>query len=134
MSKSEAIILFDGVCNFCSGSVMFIIRRDPKGFFRFAALQTEAGERIMEQYGIGPDRPESIILVEQDRVFYRSTAALRIARRLRHGWPLFYAFIIVPPVIRDFFYNIIARNRYRWFGKREACFVPTDEIRKRFVL
>jgi predicted DCC family thiol-disulfide oxidoreductase YuxK len=132
MNESEAIVLFDGVCNFCSGSVLFIIKRDPEGYFRFAALQTEAGEKIMQQYGIGEDRPESIILVEHGRVWYRSSAALRIARKLRRGWPLFYAFIIIPPVIRDFFYNIIAKNRYKWFGRKESCFVPTDEIRERF--
>ncbi len=133
MNKSEAIVFFDGICNFCSGSVLFIIKRDPKGYFRFAALQAESGEVIMRQLGIGEGRPESIILVENNKVWYRSSAALRIARKLRHGWPLFYVFIIVPPVIRDFFYNIIARNRYKWFGKKESCFVPTPEIRSRFL-
>lgn len=133
MTENGAIVLFDGVCNFCSGSVLFIIKHDPKGYFRFAALQNKAGEQIMEEYGVGIDRPESIILVENDRLWYRSAAALRIARKLRRGWPLFYGFIIVPPVIRDFFYNVVARNRYRWFGKKEACFVPTQKIRERFI-
>ena len=133
MNNSEAIILFDGVCNFCSGSVQFIIKRDPSGYFRFAALQTAAGEKVMKDNGIGDDRPESIILVENGRVWYRSSAALLIARRLSRGWSLFYAFIIIPPLIRDFFYNIIARNRYRWFGKKDVCFVPTEEIRSRFI-
>ena len=133
MNESEAIVLFDGVCNFCSGSVLFIIKREPKGYFRFAALQTEAGEEIMKQFGIGEERPESIILVENGSVRYRSSAALRIARKLRHGWPLLYGFIIIPPVIRDFFYNIIAKNRYKWFGQKDSCFIPTPEILSRFL-
>ena len=131
-SENKTIVLFDGVCNFCSGSVLFIIKRDPKEYFRFAALQTEPGKKIMQQYGIGEDRPESIILVENGRVWYRSSAALRIAWKLRRGWPLMYGFIIIPPVIRDFFYNIIAKNRYKWFGQKESCFIPTPEIRSRF--
>jgi predicted DCC family thiol-disulfide oxidoreductase YuxK len=96
-------------------------------------MQTGAGERIMQQHGIGPGPPESIVLVENGKVWYRSSAALRIARRMRRGWPLFCAFIVLPPFIRDFFYNIIARNRYRWFGKRASCFVPSEEIRGRFL-
>ena len=133
-SENKTIVLFDGVCNFCSGSVLFIIKRDPKEYFRFAALQTEEGNRIMEQYGIDPeDRPESIILVENGKVWYRSSAALRIARKLRWGWPLFYGFIAFPPFLRDFFYNIIAKNRYKWFGQKDSCFIPTDEIRSRFI-
>ena len=133
MNESKAIILFDGICNFCSGSVLFFIKRDQKGYFRFAALQTESGEKIIRQFGIGEGRPESIILVENGRVWYRSSAALRIARKLRRGWPLFYGFIIIPPVIRDFFYNIIAKNRYKWFGQKESCFIPTTHIRSRFL-
>jgi predicted DCC family thiol-disulfide oxidoreductase YuxK len=125
--------LFDGICNFCSGSVLFIIKRDPKGYFSFAPLQTKAGEAVMQQYGIGDDQPESIILVENGKVWYRSSAALRITRKLRRGWPLFYGFIIIPRVIRDFFYNIIAKNRYRWFGRKESCFIPTPELRSRFL-
>ena len=133
MNDCEAIVLFDGMCNFCSGSVLFIIKRDPKGYFRFAPLQTEAGEKITEQYGIRTSQPETLILLEKGRAWYRSAAALRIARQLRRGWPLFYATIIIPPVIRDFFYNIIARHRYKWFGRKETCFVPDNEIRSRFI-
>jgi len=133
MNENHAIVLFDGLCNFCSGSVLFIIKRDTKGYFRFAAMQTDAGEKIMQQFGIGENRPESIILVENNRIWYRSSAALRIARKLRHGWPLFYGFICFPPFVRDFFYDIIARNRYRWFGQKESCFVPSEEIRQRFI-
>ena len=129
-----AIVLFDGMCNFCSGSALFIIKRDPRGHFRFAALQTDPGKLILKEYNIDPERFDSLILIEKGKVYGRSDAALRIARRLRGGWPVFYAFIIVPPFIRNFFYDLVARNRYRWFGKRKTCFIPDQDIRSRFIV
>lgn len=134
MSQGKAIVLFDGICNFCSGSVLFIIKRDPVGYFSFVALQTDAGRVIMKENNLDPGKTDSIILIEKGKVYYRSNAALRIARKLRKGWPIFYIFIIIPPCIRNFFYDIVARNRYRWFGKRSACFVPDQDTRKRFIL
>jgi predicted DCC family thiol-disulfide oxidoreductase YuxK len=127
------VVLFDGICNFCSDSVLFIIKRDPSARFRFAALQAEGGRRITEEFGIYLAGNDSIILVENKRIYYRSEAALRIARRLRGAWKLFYVFIIVPPFIRDFFYDIFARNRYRWFGRRDICFIPDEGIKPRFL-
>jgi predicted DCC family thiol-disulfide oxidoreductase YuxK len=134
MNNNKAQVLFDGICNFCSGSVLFIIKRDTEGYFRFAALQTESGRLIRDKYDISVEKTDTIILVENNKVYYRSTAALRIAKRLRGAWKLFYIFIIVPPFIRNFIYDLVARYRYRWFGKRDTCFMPDHSIRERFVL
>ena len=134
MTNNPVIVLFDGICHFCSSSVLFIIKRDRGGYFRFAALQTENGKVIMKQYNVNLDKTDSIILIEDNKVYYRSDAALRIARKLKGGWKLFYAAVIIPPFIRNFFYDFVARNRYRWFGKRDSCFVPDQNLKKRFIL
>lgn len=133
-NDNNAIVLFDGICNFCSRSVLFIIRRDPAAYFRFAALQTDSGRLIAERYRINLDRTDSIILIENKRVFYRSDAALRISRKLRGAWKLFYLFIVIPPFIRNFIYDLVARNRYKWFGKRDTCFIPDESIKARFII
>ena len=126
------MILFDGVCNLCNGAVQFVIERDPAARFGFAALQSPVAARLTASSRIG-DRLDSIVLVEDGRVWTQSTAALRIARRLRFPWPATYAMIVVPPPLRDWIYNLVARNRYRWFGKRETCMVPTPALRARFL-
>jgi predicted DCC family thiol-disulfide oxidoreductase YuxK len=133
VDKEKAIVLFDGMCNFCSGSALFIIKRDPERYFRFAALQTDPGKLILKEYDIETEKFNSLILIEKGKVYFRSDAALRIARRLSGGWPVFYAFVIVPPFIRNFFYDLLAGNRYRWFGKRKTCFIPDQHIRNRFI-
>lgn len=136
MFSERAVVLFDGVCNFCNASVHFIIDRDPAQRFRFAALQSEAAAGLLRSRGVAPPQgdPDSIVLVEGERVYQRSTAALRIARRLRFPWPLLYAFVAVPRPLRDLVYRFIARNRYRWFGRSEECRVPTPELRSRFLV
>ncbi len=133
--EARAVVLFDGVCNLCNGTVQFILDRDPAGYFRFAALQSEAGSKALAAHGRAAPagEPESIVLIEGDRVYDRSDAALRIARRLGGAWSLLYAFIVVPRVVRDAVYRFIARNRYRWFGRTEECRVPTPELRARFL-
>lgn len=128
-----ATILFDGVCNFCNGSVNFIIERDPPGYFKFAPLQSERGEKLLAEYGIDKTQTDSVILIEDGKAYMRTTAALRIARKLTGGWSLFYAFIIVPAFIRDIFYDLFAKYRYKLFGKQDACMMPTPEIRARFL-
>jgi len=133
-NDNHAIVLFDGICNFCSRSVLFIIRRDPAGHFRFAALQTDSGRLMTEKYRINLIRNDSIILIENGRVYYRSNAALRISRKLRGAWKLFCGFIVIPPFIRNFIYDVLARNRYRWFGKRDFCFIPDENIKSRFLI
>jgi predicted DCC family thiol-disulfide oxidoreductase YuxK len=127
------IILFDGVCNLCNGSVKFILKRDKTGLFRFAPLQSQAGHAERKRLGLDTDKMPSVVLVEGDRSSIRSTAALRIAKLL--GWPYqaAYALILLPRPLRDLGYDLIAANRYRVFGKREACMLPTPEIRARFL-
>jgi predicted DCC family thiol-disulfide oxidoreductase YuxK len=131
--KDNSIVLFDGFCNFCSRSVWFIIRRDPGRKFLFAASQSPGGQKLIREYAIGEMADHSIVLVRGGRVFSNSGAALRIAGQLRFPWSLFQAFIILPPGLRDFFYGLIARNRYRLYGKRDECFLPGPEIRERFL-
>ncbi|MBM7097610.1 thiol-disulfide oxidoreductase DCC family protein [Bacillus sp. H-16] len=127
------VVLFDGECNFCDGSVQFIIKRDPDKVFSFASLQSEEGKRLVEKSGI-PLGTDSMILVEEDGSSHmKSGAALRIVRELRRPWNLLWVFILIPYPLRDGVYNIIARNRIKWFGKRAACRVPTAEERERFL-
>jgi len=128
---TPAQILFDGVCNLCNGFVQFVIARDPDGRFQFGPLQSAAAQRLLAS--APPSPSESFVLIEDGRVFRRSTAALRILRRLRFPWPLAYVAILIPRPIRDAVYDLVARNRYRWFGRRDRCMVPTPEVRKRFL-
>ena len=129
----EAIIVFDGYCNFCSGSVLFIIRKDRKEHFKFSASQTPVGKKILREHGIGELADNSIILIRGNTVYSKSDAALNIARKLRGIWPVFYGFIILPRNLRDYFYNLIARQRYRICGMRDECFLPGPEISDRFL-
>ncbi len=128
-----AIVLFDGVCNFCNSSVNFIIERDAEGFFKFAPIQTEIGQKLLEEYKIDKAKTDSIILVENGDAYIHSTAALRISRKLGGIWSLLYVFIILPKFIRDFFYKLFAKYRYKLFGKKDECMIPTPEIRQRFL-
>jgi predicted DCC family thiol-disulfide oxidoreductase YuxK len=130
----RAVVLFDGVCNLCNGFVQFVIPRDPLGHVRFAALQSEAARRLMAQTGVTPGSADSIVLVEGQHAFVRSEAALRIARQLRFPWPILYGLVVVPRPLRDWVYDIVARNRYRWFGRRDVCMVPGPETRDRFLV
>ncbi len=140
----NAVVLFDGVCNFCDASVNFVIEHDTAGYFRFAPLQSDAGKQLAEKHGlsskIGETEPaddlipiDSVILIEDGKAFTHSTAALRIARQLGAPWSWLYAFIILPVPIRDFFYRQFARYRYRVFGRKDQCMVPSPEVRARFL-
>ena len=129
----HAIVLFDGDCNFCNSSVNFIIDHDLDSYFKFAALQSETGQRLLSENGVLYKDLDSIILVEFEKLYSKSTAALRIARRLS-GWPsILYDFIIIPIGIRDLLYDLFARNRYRLFGRKEVCRIPSPEERSRFI-
>ncbi|MCZ6792232.1 MAG: DCC1-like thiol-disulfide oxidoreductase family protein [Planctomycetota bacterium] len=119
------IVLFDGECSLCSRSVQFVVDRDPRQRFRFAPLQSETGRELLQRFSLGDDL-SSVVLVEGERCFLRSTAALRIARRLRGLWPLLYALIIVPRPLRDAIYDWIAANRHRLLGGKTECRLPTD--------
>ena len=128
----NSVVLFDGVCNFCNGAVNFIIRHDSEKKFKFAALQSEIGLEMRTKYNI-PEDVDSIILIENDKTYMHSTAGLRIWKGLGGIWSLAYVFIIVPAFIRDFFYKLFAKYRYRLFGRTEACMLPTPDVRERFL-
>lgn len=127
------VILFDGVCNLCSGSVQFIIKRDPSGRFSFASLQSEFGKETLKDLNLSTTNLHSIILLTGKGVLQRSDAALEIARHLTGLWPVFYLLKIVPSFLRDPVYNWISRNRYRWFGKKEICWIPSPDLKSRFI-
>jgi predicted DCC family thiol-disulfide oxidoreductase YuxK len=126
------IILFDGVCNFCDSSVQFIIKRDPKGYYKFAPLQGETGRKLLKEFGL-TENLESIVYIEDNQFYKKSNAALNICKNLEGAWRLFVLLKILPTPIRDYFYDIIAKNRYKWFGKKDSCMIPSPEIRSRFL-
>lgn len=127
------IVLFDGVCNLCSSSVQFILKRDQKDQFLFGSLQGNYGQEILKKYGMPSNEFNSFMLLEGEQLYTKSSGALRMLKHLGGGWSLFYAFIIVPKFIRDAVYNFIAQNRYRWFGKKEECWLPKPEWKKKFL-
>lgn len=127
------VVLFDGVCNFCNRSVNFILDRDVHRHFRFAALQSDAGQAVLRHFGLRTDDFDTAVLVEHGRAYTKSSAALRIARGLGGWWSLLALLLAIPPFLRDAAYDLLARNRYRWFGKADSCRMPTPEIRDRFL-
>lgn len=133
MNSKEPILLFDGVCNLCNAAVQWVLKRDRSNVFRFAALQSETGRTLLQRAGLSADNFDTVVLVEDDRVFTRSDAALEVARRLGGWWPALAVFKLVPRFIRDGVYNWVARHRYRWFGRREACMLPRPEWKERFL-
>jgi predicted DCC family thiol-disulfide oxidoreductase YuxK len=130
---AQPVVLFDGICNLCNWSVQFIIKHDPQGRFRFASLQSTSGQQLLALHGIHTQAIDSLVLIVGSHWYARSIAALEIARRLAWPWPLVYALVIVPRPLRDWAYDLIARNRYRWFGRKETCIVPTPALRDRFL-
>ncbi|HLO29228.1 MAG TPA: thiol-disulfide oxidoreductase DCC family protein [Anaerolineales bacterium] len=134
MLEQQRIILFDGVCNLCNGSVIFVLQRERKPTFKFASIQSEAGKELLEWYGFPPGYNQAVILLEHGRVYLGSTAALKIGQQLKFPWSLLaYAGFIVPKFIRDWVYDQIARHRYQWFGKRDVCMTPTENLKTRFL-
>lgn len=131
-APDKLLILFDGVCNFCNETVLFLIDRDPRQHFVFASLQSELGQRTVQAHGVGIDL-DTIVAVEGGKAYTRSDAALRIVRRMRFPWSLLYLGVILPRFLRNWAYNQFARRRYKWFGKSDQCRIPTPELRKRFV-
>ena len=129
MTDNSKIILFDGVCNLCNGAVNFVIKRDKKNVFKFATLQSDHAE----EFGFDLTKMDSIILIDGDKNYSKSSAALHIARHLSGAYPLLYAFMILPKFIRDWVYDYIAKNRYKWFGKKESCMIPTPELQDKFL-
>ncbi|GAB1157325.1 MULTISPECIES: thiol-disulfide oxidoreductase DCC family protein [Paenibacillus] len=131
--EGHPIVLVDGVCHFCQGLTKWIIKRDPEGKYHFASLQSDVAKDLLKKGNLSTDSMDTFVLIENGRYYTRSTAALRLAKGLKFPYPLLYVFIIVPKFIRNAVYNWVARNRYRWFGKDEACMLPTPEIKNRFL-
>jgi len=127
-----AFILFDGDCHVCNQSVQFIIKRDPDGYFHFASLQSEVGHNILNEYRVDRDI-DSLVLIENKQYYLKSTAVLKICRNLKGLSKFLYILLIIPIPIRDFFYKIIAKNRYKWFGKKDNCRLPLPNEKKRFL-
>ena len=132
LQQKHKIILFDGVCNLCNASVNFVIKRDKKDVFRFAALQSELGKELASKFKIASTELDSIVLIDIDKCYTKSTAALHIAKNLSAAYPLLFALMLVPAFIRNWVYDIVARNRYAWYGKKESCMVPSPAVKKSF--
>lgn len=129
----DEIILFDGVCNFCNSTVNFVIKRDKKAILHFAPLQSDIGQQLLKEYHLPNDEMRSFVFIEKGKAYTQSTAALKVCKYLSSLWPLCYGFIIIPKFIRDGIYNWIAKNRYKWFGKKESCMIPNADVKKRFL-
>ncbi len=129
----ENVILFDGICNLCNAAINFIIDRDKNNHFKFASLQSDYGQEYLENNDLPLGNFESMAFIKNGKTYIRSSAALEIARNMSGVWPIFYGFIIVPKFMRDLVYNFIANNRYKFFGKRDQCRVPTPELKNRFL-
>jgi predicted DCC family thiol-disulfide oxidoreductase YuxK len=129
----DRLVLFDGVCNLCSALVQFVIRHDPAAKFRFAALQSEIGREIFQNHDFDPVDLQTFVFVVDGRIFLRSDAAIEVISRFGGAWRILRVFRFVPRALRDSIYTIVARNRYRWFGRKEVCMVPTPEIKERFL-
>jgi predicted DCC family thiol-disulfide oxidoreductase YuxK len=131
--KNQPIILFDGVCNLCNGAVNFVIDHDKQQLFLFASLQSEFGQQTLETYQLDKNNFNSFLLLADNKVLIKSSAALTVAKKMGGFWQLAYILMLVPPFIRNFVYDLIAKNRYRWFGQQESCRMPTPELKSRFL-
>ena len=134
LSNEKQLVIFDGVCNLCNTSVQYIIRHDKKDIFRFTALQSETGQDLVHKFNIDTAKTDSIILYSELKgICYKSTAVLKIASHLGFPRNILKIFLIIPPFIRNWFYDLVAKNRYKWYGKRETCIVPTAELQNKFI-
>jgi predicted DCC family thiol-disulfide oxidoreductase YuxK len=133
MSQSNPLLLFDGVCNLCNSSVQFVLERNKKENIQFASLQSDFGRKMLEQVNLSPDYTSSLVLIEEGKPYVKSDAALRLAKHLNGLWKLASVLLIFPKFIRNPVYNLIARNRYKWFGKKDACWIPEPKWKARFL-
>ena len=132
-NTEHPLVIFDGVCNYCCGVVNSIIGKDPGGVFRFAPFQSEAAKRILGKYNYPADSLDTIVLIEDGKLYTKSGAGLRVQKLLGGAHALLYAFILVPAPLRDAVYDYIARNRYKWYGKKDECMIPSPDIKSRFL-
>jgi len=134
LPKSKKLVLFDGICNLCNSSIQYIIKHDKKEVFMFATLQGDKGQEIVKQFNIDTNKVDSIILYTNDKgIKTKSSAGLAIVSKLGFPTNLATVFYIIPVFIRNFFYDYIAKNRYKWYGKKESCMIPTPELQERFL-
>ncbi len=133
MINNKGIVIFDGYCNLCSWSVRFIIKHDKKDYFRFASLQSDIAKEILNTFDLSSGFDKSVIFIEENNIYFKSDAALRIAKKLNSYLKYSYYFIYIPKFIRDFIYDVIVKNRYKWFGKKDVCFIPYDDISYKFL-
>lgn len=134
MKNTKKIILFDGVCNLCNGAVLFVIKRDNKDIFRYAPLQSEIGKKLTQERGIDIEKVDSIVLIEPGIAYYiKSSAALKIANHFGGIWRLFYILKWLPEGFRNRIYDYVAANRYKWFGKKDQCMIPTLDLKSKFL-
>jgi predicted DCC family thiol-disulfide oxidoreductase YuxK len=131
--EKKPILLFDGVCNLCASSVQFIIRHDPAGNIRFTSLQSQKGQSLLRAFNLPEKELKSLVFIEQGKAFTRSTGALKAARYLSGAWPLLFTLIIFPRFIRDAVYDFVGKNRYKWFGEKKECWMPTPDLKARFL-
>ena len=135
ITENKKIVLFDGVCNLCNGAVVYIIKRDKNDVFRFAALQSDIGQKLINERNIDTSKIDSIILIEPGIAYYtKSSAAIKIMNEFGGLWRVMNVFnYLLPTSIRDIIYDFIAKNRYKWFGKQESCMIPTPELKAKFL-
>lgn len=133
MEEKKPVLLFDGVCNLCNGVVQFVIKRDPKAKINFSSLQSDYGQHILNKFSLPTDNFETFVLVEDGKIYQKSTAALKLFKLLGKGWQILYMLMIIPAPIRNFFYSLIADNRYKIFGRSDECWLPSPELKARFL-
>ncbi len=131
--NNQSIILFDGVCNFCNSAVNFVIKRDKNNLIQFSPLQTEIAHELLARHKLPTEDMKSFIFIEQGKSYTQSTAALKVCRYLTGLWPLLYSFIIISHFVRDGIYKWIAKNRYKWFGQKNECMMPAQELQRKFL-
>ncbi len=132
-NAKSPILLFDGICNLCNGTVQFIIKRDPKGKLKFAALQSESGQALLKKFGLPTDHFDTFIFIKEEKYYLKSRAVLEVLKELGGVWKIFYVFLYLPHPVRDFVYDIVAKSRYKIFGKKDKCMLPSLEIEERFL-
>ena len=129
----QPLVLFDGVCNLCNSSVQYVIKHDRYNKFKFASLQSDAAKEILLQFNVNNSDLNSIILIDNNKIFKKSLAVLRLLKILGGVYTLLYIFIIIPKPLRDWVYDYIAKNRYKWYGKKDSCMIPTKELKNKFI-
>lgn len=133
LEQNNKILLFDGVCNLCNSSVLFVIKHDKNKLVKYASIQSKKGKILMNKFGVNELYFGSLIFIDNDKVYLKSAGALRVTKYLNGWWPLLYGLIIIPKFVRNKVYDYIAKNRYQWFGKKESCMVPSIEIKSLFI-